>query len=86
MRMPAPTVTTPISIRPSAPRDREPLTHLVSSVGVFSPEDTSCALELIESTLKDETHSGDYRILVTELTNELTGYICYGPTPMTQST
>lgn len=84
--MPAPTVTTPISIRPSAPRDREPLTHLVSSVGVFSPEDTSCALELIESALKDETRSGDYRILVAELGGELAGYICYGPTPMTQST
>lgn len=92
--MPAPTATTPISIRPSEPRDREPLTDLVSSVGVFSPEDTSCALELVDSALKDEARSGDYRILIAECTGEcagecageLAGYICYGPTPMTQGT
>ena len=84
--MPAPTATTPIAIRPSAPLDREPLTTLVSSVGVFSAEDASCALELIDSALKDPTRRGDYRILVAELDGELAGYICYGPTPMTQST
>lgn len=84
--MPAPTAPTPILIRPSEPRDREPLTELISSVGVFSPEDSSCALELVDSALKDDTRSGDYRILVAEFAGELAGYICYGPTPMTQST
>lgn len=84
--MPAPIATTPILIRPSEPRDREPLTDLISSVGVFSPEDTGCALELVDSALNDATRRGDYRVLVAELAGELGGYICYGPTPMTQST
>ena len=76
----------PIAIRPSQPGDRAALTALVTDVGVFSPDDTSCALELIDSALNSPTGTGDYRILVAELGGELAGYICYGPTPMTQST
>jgi ribosomal protein S18 acetylase RimI-like enzyme len=58
----------------------------VTEVGVFSREDTSCAIELIDSALADPTRSGDYRILIAELGAELAGYICYGPTPMTVAT
>ncbi len=55
----------------------------------FSADDKSCALELIDSALSRSTHDGDYRVLVAELAefgDRLAGYICYGPTPMTEST
>lgn len=76
----------PIAIRPSTPGDRSGLTALVTNVGVFSPEDTSCALELIDSALTSPPGTGDYQIMIAESGGELAGYICYGKTPMTQST
>lgn len=76
----------PIAIRPSKPNDRSGLTALVTNVGVFSAEDTSCALELIDSALNSPHGDGDYQILVATVAGELAGYICYGKTPMTQST
>lgn len=55
----------------------------------------SCARELIDSALSDPERRGDYRLLIAagpEATPAagpgaaaaLLGYICYGPTPMTQ--
>jgi ribosomal protein S18 acetylase RimI-like enzyme len=55
-------------------------------VEAFSREDTSCALELIDSALNSPARDGDYRVLVAELDDQLVGYICYGPTPMTEAT
>jgi ribosomal protein S18 acetylase RimI-like enzyme len=45
-----------------------------------------CALELIDAALADPT--GDYRVLVAELADgvRVAGYVCYGPTPMTEGT
>ena len=86
MHSPAATAKSPLSIRPSQPGDRESLTALVTGVAAFSAEDASCAIELIESALASPKRDGDYRVLVAELEGELAGYICYGPTPMTQAT
>ncbi len=43
------------------------------------------AEELIDSYLNDPVGSG-YHILVAEVDSTVTGYICYGPTPMTEGT
>ena len=43
------------------------------------------AEELIDSYLNDPVGSG-YHILVAEVDSTVTGYICYGPTPMTEVT
>ena len=43
------------------------------------------AEELIDSYLSDPVGSG-YHILVAEVDSTVTGYICYGPTPMTEGT
>jgi ribosomal protein S18 acetylase RimI-like enzyme len=46
-----------------------------------------CALELIDGALASP--GGDYRVLVAELGDGLAGpigYICFGPTPMTDGT
>jgi len=43
------------------------------------------AEELIDSYLDDPSGSG-YHILVAEVDSTVTGYICYGPTPLTEGT
>ena len=43
------------------------------------------AEELIDSYLNDPVGSG-YHILVAEVDSTITGYICYGPTPLTEGT
>jgi ribosomal protein S18 acetylase RimI-like enzyme len=43
------------------------------------------AEELIDSYLNDPVGSG-YHILVAEVDSTVTGYICYGPTPLTEGT
>lgn len=42
------------------------------------------ALELIDAAIADP--AGDYRVLIAELDGRVAGYVCFGPTPMTQST
>ena len=43
------------------------------------------AKEVIDNYLKDPVGSG-YHILVAEADSTVTGYICYGPTPLTEGT
>jgi ribosomal protein S18 acetylase RimI-like enzyme len=43
------------------------------------------AEEVIDSYLKNSLGSG-YHILVAEVDSTVTGYICYGPTPLTEGT
>lgn len=44
----------------------------------------SCALELIDSALQPTNR--DYQVLVAVRDAKLVGYVCYGPTPMTEGT
>ncbi len=43
-----------------------------------------CALEVIDTALRPSDPS--YRVLVAVKDNRLVGYICFGPTPMTEGT
>ena len=74
------------TVRPGHPQDQAPLHALVAKDGLFSPDEVSCARELIDSALSDATRGGDYRVLIAARGEALLGYICYGPTPMTQGT
>jgi GNAT superfamily N-acetyltransferase len=47
----------------------------------FTPSEQECALELIDIALKGT--SADYKVLVALHDGKVCGYICYGPTPMT---
>jgi len=51
----------------------------------FKLSEVTVAEEVIDSYLKDPANSG-YYALVAEDASEIAGYICYGPTPMTDST
>jgi GNAT superfamily N-acetyltransferase len=51
----------------------------------FKPAEVVVAEEVIDSYLRDPHDSG-YYTLVAELDSAIAGYICYGPTPLTEGT
>ncbi|MFA5316309.1 MAG: hypothetical protein WC369_02685, partial [Dehalococcoidales bacterium] len=51
----------------------------------FKPPEVAVAEEVIDSYLKDPPGSG-YQVLIAEDSSNVVGYICYGPTPLTEST
>jgi ribosomal protein S18 acetylase RimI-like enzyme len=71
-----------MDIRPIAGRDREPLAALIRRIETFSPQEVEVAIELVDITLTAGTK--DYTILVADRGGQLVGYVCYGPTPMTE--
>jgi GNAT superfamily N-acetyltransferase len=71
-------------VRPLQLRDRAPLHQLLTKDGLFTREEVSVALELIDGALAEP--GGEYRVLCADLAGALAGYICYGPTPMTEGT
>lgn len=73
-----------MNIRPITAADREPLATLLRRIESFTSEEVDCALELIDLAKTGDNH--DYQVLVAEKEGELAGYICYGPTPMTEGT
>ena len=73
------------SIRPICHDDRAPLFDILDSVPEFSHDDVTVAREVIDSCLHDPSRSG-YHVLVAEVDAGVVDYICYGPTPLTQST
>ena len=74
-----------MEIQPIAQKHREHLAGLLGRIETFSPEEQACALELIDIALQPS--SKDYQVLVAQREDEkVIGYICYGPTPMTEGT
>ena len=72
-------------IRRLAPPDRDPIERLLRSDGTFHEDELTVALELVDDALKRP--DVDYRVIVAVDEDErVLGYVCYGPTPMTQST
>ena len=60
------------------------MASLLSRIETFTPEEVSCALELIDLAMKPD--HPDYQVLVALKDKQLVGYVCYGPTPMTEGT
>jgi ribosomal protein S18 acetylase RimI-like enzyme len=58
---------------------------ILHSTPEFLPHEVPIAGELIDAFLADPDSSG-YRITVAESGGEVTGYICYGETPLTKGT
>lgn len=73
-----------MEIRLAAPQDRQPLAELLGRIETFSPPEVACALELIDLALTP--NNPDYQVLVAVRDERVMGYICYGPTPMTDGT
>jgi ribosomal protein S18 acetylase RimI-like enzyme len=58
---------------------------ILRSTPEFKPSEVVVAEEVINSYLRDPRGSG-YYALVAELDSAIAGYICYGPTPLTEGT
>jgi GNAT superfamily N-acetyltransferase len=65
--------------------DKPALMALLRATPEFKPAEVAVADEVIDSYLADPAGSG-YNTLVAEDGPAITGYICYGPTPLTEGT
>jgi ribosomal protein S18 acetylase RimI-like enzyme len=74
-----------INIRLMIEEDRDVIINILKVTREFTPVEVKVALELIDLYLKHGI-SSDYHILVAETDNFPVGYLCFGPTPMTEST
>ena len=75
-----------MEIRPIMQKDRVTLQSMLVKTEVFTSEEIDVAMELIDIVLRDQ-HQEDYKIhCMVDDQDQPMGYICYGPTPMTQGT
>jgi ribosomal protein S18 acetylase RimI-like enzyme len=77
------------TIRPMVAADRSGVFRILESAGNFTPEEVSTALELIDEWLDLGEHSGYLPYVLDardEGNSEVLGYVCFGPTPLTEST
>ena len=74
-----------MQLRTIAPADRDPLLAMLSRIEQFKPDEVSVAAELIDASIADSVGAG-YACIVASEGDEILGYVCFGPTPMTQST
>ena len=76
-------------IRPMVAADRSGVFRILESAGNFTPEEVGTALELIDEWLELGEHSGYLTYVVEEVgedESKVGGYVCFGPTPLTEST
>jgi ribosomal protein S18 acetylase RimI-like enzyme len=73
------------TIRPMQAADKPAVMHILQNTPEFLPEEVIVAEELIDAYL--ESPGGDgYYILVAETNGKVSGYSCYGETPLTTGT
>lgn len=75
-----------MKVRPITAADRGPLVRLLREISEFEPEEVEVAEELIGLAVADPVGSGYTCQVAADPEGMPRGYICYGPTPMTQST
>jgi len=75
-----------MKVRPLIEKDRATLLSMLIRTRAFTSAEIDVAMELIDSVLKDPMQK-DYQIYcLVDDRDQAVGYICYGPTPMTQGT
>jgi ribosomal protein S18 acetylase RimI-like enzyme len=74
-----------IKIRPMVAGDKAEIMKILHATPEFTPEEVKVAGELIDLYLQYGTNS-EYYLLVADDKSSSIGYICYGPTPMTEGT
>jgi ribosomal protein S18 acetylase RimI-like enzyme len=72
-------------IRPMLRKDKRAVMAILKDTPEFTPPEVILADEVIDSYLFNPANSG-YFILVAEIETKLAGYVCYGPTPITEGT
>jgi ribosomal protein S18 acetylase RimI-like enzyme len=74
-----------LKIRPVSPLDRAALLDILKNTREFKYSEVVVATEVIDACLRNNEKSG-YFILVAEDNQEVVGFVCYGPTPLTDGT
>ena len=74
-----------MNIRSMTSKDKSALGSILQHTPEFTPAEVVLADEVISDYLFNPTESG-YFILVAEIDSSIRGYICYGPTPITEGT
>ena len=74
-----------IDIRPVNQSDKPSIMQILRNTPEFKLSEVVVAEEVIDSYLGDPCRSG-YYILIAELDSAIAGYICFGPTPLTEGT
>jgi ribosomal protein S18 acetylase RimI-like enzyme len=74
-----------MKIRPVISQDKSAVMKILKNTPEFTPAEVVLADEVIDSYLFNPVASG-YYILVAETDSSIAGYVCYGPTPITEST
>src|SRR4030043_2196247 len=72
-------------VRPMAGNDKPAVIQILREIPEFKPAEVDIAEEVIDSYLRDSVQSG-YHVFVAEVGLSIAGYICYGPTPLTEGT
>ncbi len=72
-------------IRRLIAEDREKIKNILIDTNNFNEDEIKIALELIDVYIKDKEQK-DYEIFVDEEENNLRGYVCIGPRPLTTGT
>jgi ribosomal protein S18 acetylase RimI-like enzyme len=72
-------------VRPMTGEDKPAIIQMLQNIPEFKPAEVDIAEEVMDSYLGDSIRSG-YHIFVAEVGSSIAGYICYGPTPLTEGT
>ena len=73
------------AIRPLVREDHAAVLALIRETGMFSAAEIDVARELIDIWL-DKPEQKDYIIFAAQSDGNLSGYVCFGPTPATEAT
>lgn len=74
-----------IDISPMNTGHKSAVMTILKATSEFKVIDVTTAEELINSFLANGVASG-YHILIAQIAKKLSGYICFGPTPLTEGT
>jgi ribosomal protein S18 acetylase RimI-like enzyme len=74
-----------IKVIPMTKAHKAAVMDILCATAEFKPKEVDTAEELMDYYLKEGLSSG-YHLLVAKAGSDIAGYICYGPTPLTDST
>lgn len=69
-------------IRMAAESDRARIGAIISAAGIFTNDEVASAMDLVDQSFSHPAR-GDYLVAVVEESGCVWGYVCYGPTPLT---
>lgn len=75
-----------LTMRRMVPEDRARVDKLLSRIKVFNRDDQSIAMDLVDFAIQNPRQNDYDFILAFDGAEQLIGYACFGPTPLTDRT